>query len=274
LLLVVVDAPARMPLMNIAALAIALTVLMCARMFPPAALDRLSGPALIAAAMAIPATAVFGASADGVARWMIVGGITIQPSMIVVPLMVLALAEQSDLARNAAVLITAIGLVLQPDPAAAAMLTAGVGAQLFGRAAGARSIAMFSGCVAAYLLALTHSVPLPPAPFVETMLSDALRIGGLASFVMFAGLGLMFAPAVVSRASPQRRFAFVAVWSTALLSSLMGAYPTPVLGFGGSAILGFMLSSACLRARPIGTRTKAGAGDLPQGKGPPALRFA
>ena len=42
--------------------------------------------ALLVASALIPLTALVGPQADGVARWLVVGGLTIQPALIVVPL--------------------------------------------------------------------------------------------------------------------------------------------------------------------------------------------
>jgi hypothetical protein len=44
--------------------------------------------------------------------------------------------------------------------------------------------------------------------------------------------------------------AFGAVWLAALTASVLGHYPTPLIGYGTSAILGYALSFAVLAASP------------------------
>ena len=50
---------------------------------------------------------------------------------------------------------------------------------------------------------------------------------------------------------------FGGVWCTALAAAALGNYPTPLVGYGGSAILGYCVSVAMLRE----LRTPAAAAD-------------
>jgi hypothetical protein len=45
---------------------------------------------------------------------------------------------------------------------------------------------------------------------------------------------------------------FGAVWMAAVLAAALGNYPTPVVGYGGSAIVGYLLSLGLLPARRAG----------------------
>jgi hypothetical protein len=83
---------------------------------------------------------------------------------------------------------------------------------------------------------------LPPVPFVEAVLASAWAAGGVPMVVAAMGLAFLFAPALQATAPIHSRACFAAVWGSALTASLIGPYPTPVLGFGGSAIVGYLLS--------------------------------
>jgi hypothetical protein len=47
---------------------------------------------------------------------------------------------------------------------------------------------------------------------------------------------------------------FAAVWLTILAAAAIGNYPTPLLGYGGSGVLGYLL---CLAALPRSARRLA-----------------
>src|SRR5687768_3454252 len=81
LLLFLSGAPLRMPVMNFAALLIGLAALLALR----AAAAFLPRPfhwdwVLLGASLLVPLTALIGAEADGVARWLIIAGLTTQPA--------------------------------------------------------------------------------------------------------------------------------------------------------------------------------------------------
>jgi hypothetical protein len=94
-LLVLLGAPARMPAMNLAAMLVGLASGQTFRLVPVAG-GRMGDIASLAAALVLPATALLGPQADGVARWLVVGGLTIQPSLILVPPIALALARRPN----------------------------------------------------------------------------------------------------------------------------------------------------------------------------------
>jgi len=135
-LLLALGAPSRMPIINGVSLLIGLAGLTFIWALDRAGASVKTGSlALLVASLVIPLTALVGPPADGVARWLVIGGLTIQPAMIVVPLLVVGLALHPSLQRVAAVIIAAVGLALQPDPGGAAMLTVGTAASLVARKA-------------------------------------------------------------------------------------------------------------------------------------------
>lgn len=257
-LLALSGAPARMPLMNAAALLIGLSLTMVLRtvgrlVSSPAVADI----ALVALACAIPLTALMGPPADGVSRWLIVAGVTIQPSFVIVPLLVLALAARSTLSRLIAVGVGAAGLALQPDPGAAAMLVAGIGASLLSADRSKAALGAFAVAAAALGVALFRTTSLPPVPFVEGVIAQAFESGPVTAAVALVGLAALAAPVLVRPGGerPSVALAFAGLWGGAVLASLLGPYPTPVIGYGGSAVLGYILSVAMLHRRqaPIGS---------------------
>lgn len=250
-LLFLLGAPPRMPLMNGAALLIGLAGVAAMAASRRAGASARSGDiALLIASVLIPVTALVGPQADGVARWLVVGGLTIQPAMMVVPLVALGLALRPTPLRSASAVVAAIGLAMQPDPGCAAMLLLGIVASL--RAEDGRSSSTLVAVLAAaigFAVALARNVALPPVPFVEGIFPDALRAGPIPALLAVAATVLMLAPAVTRRLTAPH-LAFLAVWIAALTAALLGPYPTPVLGFGGSGVLGFVLSAGLLALKP------------------------
>ena len=52
----------------------------------------------------------------------------------------------------------------------------------------------------------------------------------------------------VSTLSKRPHVAFGIVWSGIMVAAALGNYPTPLVGYGGSAVLGYLLSLAALPA--------------------------
>lgn len=278
LLLILSGAPLRMPVMNFAALLIGLTALLALR----AAAVLLPRPVywdwvLFATSLLVPLTAMFGVEADGVARWMVIAGLTTQPALIVVPPLAMAFALRPSAVRAAAIGCAAAGVAMQPDPAAAAMLALGSLAALPGRKRTPASAVAGIAAAGAVLIAWLMSPLLPPAPFVEQVLPTAVGLGVITSTLAAAGLALLLLPALASDEDhPQAGLAFAGVWLGAVLAALAGPYPTPVLGFGGSAILGYVLSVGLLhplRPRPYAEHMRSPAREADE-RGGEDLRFA
>ena len=252
-LLATIGAPQRMIVINIAAMVIGLVLVSLIALSGRAgASQRLGDVALLGAGALVPLTALFGPEASGVARWLVVGGLTIQPAMITVPLVVLGVALRPSAIRIAAAVIAALGLAMQPDPGGAAMLLFGLGGPM-SLSERRRPIDLVAPAAALVGLAVAQAgtVALPPVPFVEHVIPDALRAGALAALLAIIAVLLMIAPAI---ARPWRapQLAFLGLWIASLVMALLGPYPTPVIGFGGSGVLGYVLSAGLLA---LGMRT-------------------
>lgn len=246
-LLVALGAPPRMPIMNGAALLIGLAgvaaIWACRR---AGATAKAGDLALLAASALIPLTALVGSQADGIARWLVIGGLTLQPALIVVPLVAVGLALRPSWVRCLSAIVTLAGLALQPDPGCAMILLLAivvVMGELRNRNVGTWVVVAVA--VICVRVAIVRNVPLPPVPFVEGVLPDAFGAGALPTLLALAAIVLMIAPAV-TRWLTSPHLAFLAVWIGALIAALLGPYPTPVVGFGGSGVLGFVLSAGLI----------------------------
>lgn len=249
-LLWLLSAPIHMPLMNLAALLIGLVIVMIGIALNRAGAGRaIADTSLLALAAMVPVTAALGASTEGVARWLVISGITVQPALIAVPALAVAVALRPSALAAAAIAVASVGLALQPDPAAAAMLALGLSGA-FARAPRLPAMIAALGFAGAGLaVAVARAIVLPPVPFVEGVLAHAIQSGPATAVAAIAAVVLLFVPAVIGTeaAPPSVRLAFAGVWVAAILASLYGAYPTPVAGYGGSAILGYIVSVGILQ---------------------------
>ena len=78
-----------------------------------------------------------------------------------------------------------------------------------------------------------------------------------------------------NRASAASVQAFVALWATAIAAAAIGNYPTPLVGYGASAIIGYLLGLAPLAPRSMeDAASSARAVSEPQEEEGAQLRFA
>jgi hypothetical protein len=88
-------------------------------------------------------------------------------------------------------------------------------------------------------------------PYVDQILFTAFDVHSLAGAAVLAGSLLLLVPSIVGvRTDPARahiHLVFGAIWLGCVLAAGLGNYPTPVVGYGGSAILGYMLSLSAFR---------------------------
>jgi hypothetical protein len=200
-------------------------------------------------AAALLATALLGVRVDGAARWVSLGGLAIQPSLILLPVMMLAFARSRDALSTAGMVVTAAALALQPDRAMAGMLTAGLTTLAVMRPDRAALTALAAG-VAGFIVSLARSDLLPPTPYVDQVLYSSFGVHALAGLAVLIGLALLVLPAIVGvrhdLSSRHVHLVFGALWVSAVAAAALGNYPTPVVGYGGSFILGYFLSLTAL----------------------------
>jgi len=259
--LAVAGAPARYIAGNFAALGLGLVTL--AFIGRRVSSDRIGlDRVLLALSLLLWVAAGFGEAANGASRWLRVGGLTLQPSLLVLPAMVIGFAATQTAMGVLAMVLAAGALALQPDPAMAGALCIGLAAAWISRPGRLGLIALASG-VAAWSITLVRGETAAPLPFVDGVLALALDVHGVLGVAVLGALGLLLAPALLGdMREPHTSAAYLTfggIWTAVIFAGAVGPYPTPVVGYGGSAIVGYLLSLLMLPTRVA--PSPAGRGD-------------
>jgi hypothetical protein len=240
----VAGAPIRYLAINGVALVLGCLVLTALRRtFRPS--DAAQGAIALLLAGSLLLTALLGVSADGVTRWISAGGVPLQPSLMLLPLLALGFARKSDSLSTLAVAIAALALALAPDRAMAGALAAGMVALALVRP-GRHSLIALGAALAAFAATLLRPDRSPAMPFVDQILFSSFDVHPLAGAAVVGGAALLLVPAIVGLVrDPEHRAAYAmfgAVWLAVILAAALGNYPTPLVGYSGSAVLGYLLS--------------------------------
>lgn len=232
---------------------------------------------VLGAGLGLLVVALLGSAAEGATRWLVLGGVTTQPSLILLPTLTVLFARTRTPFAAAGVAIAALALALQPDRAMAAALMAGLAAVAVVHRERTVLIAL-AAATAATAVAAVRPDRLGATPFVDQVFHTAFATHPLAGLAVWTGAALLLVPGLVGLAldpaGRARHAAFVGVWFTVLAAAWLGNYPTPLVAYGGSAIVGYLLSAALLprRAEAVASPTRASAADA---DGPaPMLRAA
>jgi hypothetical protein len=241
-------APSRFVLMNFAALVLGASVWLG---LGRVAGSRLAGAGLVTLTLAVALllTALLGVPVDGAARWVSVGPLGLQVSLIVLPLMLVLYARRPDGVGTAAMVVAALALALQPDRAMAGVLAAGLLALLLAKRSRLPVIAA-SASVLAFGWTLLRPDLLPASPYVDRILYTAFEVHLLAGLAVLIGAAALVMPAALGawKLGSERPalLAFGGCWAGVIVAAALGNYPTPLVGYGGSAVLGYLLSVALL----------------------------
>jgi cell division protein FtsW (lipid II flippase) len=217
----------------------------------PASVSRLAGNGWAALGLTLPliATALLGVPVDGASRWVNVGPLSVQISLVVLPAMIVLYARSADAIGTAAIAVAALALAAQPDRAMAGVLAAGMGAVLLARRGRLPAFAL-AAAVAGFGAAMLRPDALPAVPFVDRILYTSFDVHAAAGAAVVAGCLILLAPALPGalRRGDERAalVAFGACWAAIVAAAALGNYPTPLVGYGGSAVLGYLLSVALL----------------------------
>jgi len=236
---------------------------------------RRFGGAAATMAAAVLATAFWGVEIDGAARWVRLGGLPIQPSLILVPVLVVGFSRFRDVLATAGVVGAAAAMTLQPDRAMAGVLVSSL-AVLAIRQSDRRLFLALAASLAGFAVTLVRADTVSVAPFVDRVLPSAFGVHPIIGLAVLLGAALLLAPAAVGwwRDPPGRATyaAFGAVWLAAVVAAAFGHHPTPVVGFGGSAIVGYLLSVSALprRARAHGADRSRARVRVPEANARPA----
>ena len=207
--------------------------------------SRYSGGLVVLLGGLLLATALFGVSVDGASRWMRVAGLSLQISLIVLPAMLVAFARARSLLASMGLILAAVALALQPDRAMAGVLVAALAVLAMYRPD--RRLAVTLGvAIAGFAATLVRPDTLPAMPYVDQILYTSFQVHTLAGLAVLAGALLLILPAVaglwLDAEDRDAHAVFGTIWLGIVVAAAVGNYPTPLVGYGGSAILGYALS--------------------------------
>jgi len=199
--------------------------------------------------LALLATTISGASSADVNRWIAVGPLTVQPSLILLPFLLISFARTRSRLGAAGVCLAAVALAFQPDRAMAGVTLLAVSTLALIRFERVLWVPLVVAA-GAFVVALSRPDTLPAMPYVERIFYTAFETGVSAGAAVVIGAMVLLLPAVIgARTTPAQAHEFIvfgSVWTGIILAAALGNYPTPVVGYGGSAILGYFLSVATL----------------------------
>jgi cell division protein FtsW (lipid II flippase) len=216
--------------------------------------------------LAIPLllTAIFAEAVEGATRWVMIGPLSLQVSLILLPVMIVLYARRSDLLGTVGMGLAALALALQPDRAMAGVLLAAL-IPLVVATPSRLPIVAAAAAALAFTWTLLQPDALPAVPYVDRILYTAFDVHPLAGAAVVTGAGGLVLPVLLAlwRGTGDRAvlLSFGGCWSAAVAAAALGNYPTPLVGYGGSAILGYLLSVALLphSAREAGLRAAPAA---------------
>ncbi|HYW16821.1 MAG TPA: hypothetical protein VE891_11805 [Allosphingosinicella sp.] len=263
-------APSRYLLVNLAALVLGATAWLA---LGGAARSRLagSGRATLAMSAALLMTAGFGVAAEGASRWVSVGPLTLQVSLILLPVMIILYARRPDAPGTGGMAVAALALALQPDRAMAGVLAA---AMIVVGIENRRRLPILAASVSAAAFGWTLIRPdsLGATAFVDRVLYTAFDVHPLAGAAVAIGAAALVVPAAAGlwKGAGDRSalLAFGACWSAAVAAAALGNCPTPLVGYGGSAVLGYLLSVSLLPGGARRGEAAAFGSSAPRGPGP------
>jgi hypothetical protein len=222
---------------NAGALALGVLLILAARL-PQTPRRHLALALMLLAVLALPL--LVGPQINGVARWLDLGPLAIHSAPLCLPALVVLMAGEAR-ARAPVLAVAAALLALQPD--AAGLIALGLATGVL--AALRRGLALAALAAACFVLcALTFGAgALEPQPFVEYVLADMAARSWLGAGAL--GLALAGGAALMATVpGPDRTplAALAALLGGFTLAALLGPFPTPVIGYGASPILGFALA--------------------------------
>lgn len=201
---------------------------------------------VFAGGLCLLAPVLLGRPLDGVARWLQLGPVMLQPGPLLLPPLMLGFARRPTRLASLGIGLAAFALALQPDRLLAAVLVAGLASLARRERAALRLLPI---ALAGLAFALCRTVEVTAAPFVDAVVTMAFGMHPGLGLVMGCGLALLLGPALVASVGPAPHASlrlFAVVWLPIVLAALCGLHPAPLIGFGGSAVVGYFLSLALL----------------------------
>lgn len=194
-------------------------------------------------ALGLFGTAMFGYAIEDARRWLLVGPFFVQTSFILLPLIALSFARIQSFWTTLAVFIAGSAMAIQPDRAMAAMLFMAVAVVCWMRPSRWTFSAVLF-CAVGFAATLFLLDRLPAVPFVDHVLWTAFDINIMTGLLLWIGCIALVCPILFIPKTERTviHYTFAACWLALIAASAMGAYPTPIVGYGASAIIGYFLS--------------------------------
>ena len=213
------------------------------RVHAPRRVSVAFGLAVLLAFIALPL--VVGPELAGARRWLLLGPISIQPSMILLPLVIWLVAGPRPGVDKSLLILAAGGvLALQFDAAALTGLTL---AWLAGHLPSARRGEIHVRGVAFGLAVLTawawmRPDALPSVAWVEQVLPNAWGRGLWAGVIATLATLLVITPVILLARGGQAALSLAAFYVGLVGAALVGNYPLPVVGLGASLVVGWLMA--------------------------------
>ena len=240
-----------MILVNIASLGVGLALLGAAGAWRGLPDHGRSIAAIIMAGLLV-LTSLFGVSSHGVVRWVAAGPLLVQSSLILLPALLMMFARKATAACTAALVIAAGAMAMQPDRAMAGAMVAGI-AMLWLLHRSRNVTIVLAASASGFVATLVQADNLPPVRFTEGVFTQTWQVHPLLGIAVASAGALLLLPAAAfgtgDRDCARQCAVFGAVWLAIILAALIGNYPTPLVGYGGSAIIGYLLSACMLPPR-------------------------
>lgn len=235
-------APAQYLVLNLGALLAGLMLIAPFRRHDPVA-TPFSGIVAIGVGLILVLTAVLGDQASEVRRWLSLGEVALQPSLIGLPFLLVAFARSRDLMTTAGLVLGAIALGLQPDRAMAGAMVAAISVTTL-MTRDCRALPALSAALAGFVATTLQPDPAPATAFVDGVFGLASSTSVTAGVAVWGGAAVLLLPLVLgrgrSREAAAAHAAFGATWSALIFAALFADYPAPVVAHGGSAIVGYI----------------------------------
>lgn len=196
-----------------------------------------------------------GSEVDGVQRWLALGPFSVQPALILAPLLLAIVASREGRHWRVAILLPIVLVALQPDAATLVAMSGGVAAMMAaasvqsvrGWTARRKALAAAAACLAAIGIVFSGIQTPPAVAFVEGTAGIAAVSGGFAIFLH--AVAIVAAVVALAVAGGTGGAALATYFALAALAALFWAFPMPVVGAGPSHLVGFGLAIGWLAER-------------------------